>query len=471
MKILIKIISALLYFNFVSLAQGYNIYDDNPIMGFGAIDGGTNVKPGFSVGKPSKKQQFRSSYVNPKYQKINNEHVVDSHFKVRKIQSKQTTSTALETGRLITHETVKSKAQRIVAEYRNTEAPKQWQQKTQHQQIINTVNSGPKDIRQITQIPNNTPFRGDYGSKPKDVNSLSQPSNNQQIPPLRHKAVNVDFSNSMKQRNQDAENSKKNQDAARSQRTQNVGRSQRHKAVGRNRVSQDNAFDSKSYVEMNVRKPQMSTDLQQNVKLNSNHRSFSAQDKRQRIPTSMVVDKTLQKANGIAHDHNMQVVSRVLDSMTQKNVDIRHKKGEHVNRETEKHLDTIYEKSKRSVVAENKRKYIGKDKIGKDLRNQHRNSALARIGSHEVNFEQDDTPYAVFYRMNPETLDRQEGFMIMRSLDAENGIKDFITKETSLHTAFREGAENMANNQKYKINGGETLHRKKLKNFSKFRNY
>ncbi|KAJ8709338.1 hypothetical protein PYW07_009164 [Mythimna separata] len=451
----------------------YYIYDDNPTLGFVSVDGGTFMQTGLSVGKPGRKQQFTGSYSSQKYQKINNEHVVDSHFKVLKTPTKQgITPAALDFGKPISLETGNTKAQRIVEEYRNTEAPKQWQQKPQHQQVTNIANSKQKDTKQITQTPNNTPVRGDYGSKPKEATSRTQSSNKKQIQPIRVKAVNVDYTNLMKQRNQDSGNNKKIQDVERSQRTQDGGRSQRQKDATRSQHTRDAAYDTKTaYVEMNVRKA--SSDPQKKVLYNNNRQSTSLTvmtplDKR--WPSTMTMDKTLHKTNGIAHDHNMQVMSRVLDSMTQKITDRRYKKSDYVNSDTEKRLGINYEKSKRSVVADNMRKYIGKDKIGKDLRNQQKqNSALARIGSHEESLEQEATPYAVFYRMNPETLDRQEGFMIMRSLETENGSKDVASKEKRLRiTPFQEDAENMEFNQK---NGGGTLHRKKLKNFSNYRNF
>uniref|UniRef100_A0A2A4K513 Uncharacterized protein n=1 Tax=Heliothis virescens TaxID=7102 RepID=A0A2A4K513_HELVI len=427
MKILFKIISAFLYFNAVSPVLMYYIYDDNPNIGFMALDNGIGayVKTGFSV---NGKKQFTGSY-NPKYQKITNEHVVDSHFKVMKTPSKYSPPTIMDNARLRAHEAGKSNAQRIVEEYRNTEAPKQWQQRTQHQQPGNAANSGSQEP-QNTQTPNNPSGRVEYAANTQEAAPHTQPSNNQQISPIRPKA---DYTQ-LKQRSQ----------------------------------KQDGVFEPKpSFVQMNVRKTQITTDPQKIVRLNNNRQLTSlsvhtSQEKRQRIPTSMVMDKTLHKTNGL-HEHNMEVMSRVLDDMTQKIADRRHK-GEFRKRDTTKTLD-MFEKSKRSVLSDNMRKYIGKDKS----MGTHRAMDLARIGSREESLEINETPYALFYRMNPETLDQQEGFMIMRSVE-ENASRDFSSKEKRL-SAVAYDDKSKKRQQKSKKNGNTLKLRKKLKNFSNYRNH
>lgn len=446
----------------------YYIYDDNPNIGFVSVENsiGTYVKSGYSAGKT--KKQFTGAYSNAKYSKINSENIIDSHFKVRKTPSKFTIPAAVDTGRIGAQEAGTNKAHRIVEEYRNTEAPKQWQPKPQHQHM---VTASQKD-EQITKIPNKTAVRGDYDAKAKEAASHIQPSNNQQFPPIRPRSVTPEYSNSMKQRNRDAGSRQINQELGRSQRSQDVARSQRQKDVGLERGQ--NKDNKPAYVngQMNMRKAQISTDPQKQILIN-NKRQISSltvhtgQDKRQRLPVSMMMDKTLYKANGNAHDHNMQVISSILDDMTRNLVDRRHK-GEYVNREIEKHLDEIYEKSKRSVVADNMKKFIGKDKIGKDLPN-HNKQNTARIGNHEESLEVDGTPYAVFYRMNPETLDRQEGFMATGSME-DNRSSEVFSNENRPHTAFEEGTENMTNIRKT-LKNGNTHQRKKVKNFSNYRNH
>lgn len=461
----------------------YYIYDETPNVGFVSLENGigTYVKPGYSVGKASKKQHFTAAYSNPKFQKINNEHVVDSHFKVRKTSSRYTIPVLPEPGRLPPYDKNegKNKAQRIVDEYRNTEAPQQPQQNMQHQ----LVNSGQQD---------NQNNQGDYGTKPNEEPIHTQSSNNQQVQPIRSKPVNAAYSSSMRQRNQDTGSNQRNQGAERSQRNQDLGRSQmnqdvgrnqmnsdlgrgqrnqdfgrnqRHKEAGRSQINQEGVHDSKTTY-MNVRKAPISAET---LLLNNNHQltslSIISQDKRQK--TSMMMDKTLHKASGIANDRNKQVMSRVLDDMTNKIADRRHRKGEYVNRDIEEHLDTIYEKSKRSVIAENLRKYIGKDKVAKDKHRQM--TPLARIGSHEESLD-DDTPYAVFYRMNPESLDRQDGFMLTRAID-DNGSSDFSSKEKRLHTGFQDDTESMTGIINSKTNSGAMSHRKKLMNFSSYMSY
>lgn len=437
MKILFKIISAFLYFNAVSPVLMYYIYDDNPNIGFVAIDNGIGayVKPGFTA---NSKKQFTGSY-NPKYQKLNNEHVVDSHFKVMKTPSRYTMPTALDSGRLRAKETRQNNAQRQPEEYRNTEAPKQWQQRPQHQQEASQGSSGHQE-KLNTQTPNISPVRSDYSVTNQE--SISQPNshsttaNTQQIQPIRSKAVNADYTSQIK----------------------------------RNQRNQDDVFEPKpSFVQMNVRKTQISTDPQKIVRINNNRQLSSmtahgTQESRQRLPAAMMMDKTLHKSNG-AHDHNMQIMTRVLDDMTQTISDRRHKKGEYRKRDTRKPLD-MFEKSKRSVVSDTMRKYIGKDK---SMTKDHRgNVDLARIGSHEESLEANDTPYALFYRMNPEALDHQEGFMVMKSME-ENTSTDFSSKEKRLSTAFEEEID-LDKSEKSKKNGN-SLKLRKLKNFSNFRNH
>lgn len=431
MKILLKIFSAFLYFNSVSPVLMYYIYDDNPNIGFVALDNGIGAyaKPGFTA---NSKKQFTGSY-NSKYQKINNEHVVDSHFKVMKTPLRYAASSIHDSGRIRAHDPGSSQniGQRIPEEYRNTEAPKQWHQRNQHQQHIgNPANSGHQDQQQYTQPPNNAPVRGEYGSKNQDPAPLSQ--SNQPIPPIRPKAVNADYGPQMKQR------------------------SQRNK---------DEGFEPKpSFVQMNVRKTQISTDPQKRVRLNNNRQLTSLtvhgpQESRQRMPTSMMMDKTLHKANGL-HDHNMQVMTRVLDDMTQKIADRRHKKGEYRKRDTKALSNSMFEKSKRSVVSDNMRKYIGKDMV-----KEHKsNIDVARIGSREESLETNDAPYALFYRMNPESLDPQDGYM-MRSMEDNSG--EFSSKEKRLSEGFNDEVK-MNVSQKSKMSNTLKM-RKKLKNFSNFK--
>ncbi|CAD0204931.1 unnamed protein product [Chrysodeixis includens] len=432
MKILFKIISAVLYFNSVSPVLMYYIYDDNPNIGFVALDNGIGAyaKPGFTA---NSKKQFTGSY-NSKYLKINNEHVVDSHFKVMKTPLRYASSPILDSGRIRGYDPGSSQniGQRIPEEYRNTETPKQWHQRNQHQQLIaKPANNGHQVQQQHTQTLNNTPIRGEYTNKNQEP-PLAQ--SNQQLPPLRPKAVNADYGPQIKQRNQ------------------------------RNK---DEGFESKpSFVQMNVKKTQISTDPQKRVRLSNNRQLTSLtmhgpQESRQRIPTSMMMDKTLHKVNGL-HDHNMQVMTRVLDDMTQKIADRRHKKGEYRKRDTKALTNVMFEKSKRSVVSDNMRKYIGKDIV-----KEHRsNFDVARIGSHEESLEMNDTPYALFYRMNPETLDQQEGYM-MGSIEELSG--EFSSKEKRLSEGFNDEVDmNVAQKSK---NINTLKMRKKVKNFSNFKNH
>lgn len=420
----------------------YYIYDDNPNIGFVALDNsiGAYVKTGFTS---NGKRQYTGSY-SSKYQKINNEHVVDSHFKVMKSPSNYLMPSMNDAGRTRTHDASKNGAHRKGDDHKVTEPPKQWKQRTQNQQAANPAKPVQQD-QQDPQSSHNPVVRGEYAAaKPQEAAPHAQPATNQQISPIRPKAVNADYSNQLKQRSQ---------------------------------RNQETVFEAKpSFVQMNVRKTQM-TDSQKIVRMNNNRQMTSLavrtqqaqQDNRQRMPTSIMMDKTLHKANAV-HDHNKQVMSRVLDDMTQKITDRRHKKGEYRKRDAKyKQGFDVFEKSKRSVVSDNMRKYIGNDKSKGNSHRNNNNMELSRIGSHEDSgiLEPKETPYALFYRMNPETLDQQEGFMLLRSME-DNSSNNFNTKDKRL--TFEDDFE-VTPEQKPKksVNAPKLL--KKLKNFVSYRKH
>ncbi|CAH0678077.1 unnamed protein product [Spodoptera exigua] len=417
----------------------YYVYDDNPSTGFVALENsiGAYVKTGFGG---NGNRQYTGSY-SSKYQKINNEHVVDSHFKIMKTPPKYPMMSTIDAGKARTHDASNNGAPKK-EDYKVTEPPKQWKQRAQNQQVINPVKSEQQD-QQNLQTSHNPVLRGEFSAgKLQEAAPHTMPTTSQQIQPIRPKAVNADYSAQMKQRNQ---------------------------------RNQDNVFEAKpNFVQMNVRKAQVA-DSQKIVKMNNNRQMTSLavrsqqpqQDNRQRMPTSMMMDKTLHKANAV-HDHNKQVMSRVLDDMTQQIADRRHKKGEYRKRDaTNKQGFDVFEKSKRSVVSDNMRKYIGKDK---SKGNSHRNNMeLPRVGSLEESaaMEPKETPYALFYRMNPETLDQQEGFMLLRSME-DNSSNTFNNKNKRL--TFDDDFE-VASQQKPKKGGNAPKLHKKLKNFASYRKH
>lgn len=180
----------------------------------------------------------------------------------------------------------------------------------------------------------------------------------------------------------------------------------------------EGSFDTHSSLEVNVHKTQIPT-VPQRVKLNSNRQLtavsiYGPDNYHQKMPTSAVVDKTLQKKSNFAErasqimyrvpaDVTAQAANGILGSGTATTVGAK--------------------KSKRKVTYENMRKYIGKDngadvtkaimnnekRLEKFTNSQRRSSVeTLRIGSiNDVTNINNYTPYALFYRMTPEIVDRR----------------------------------------------------------------
>lgn len=239
------------------------------------------------------------------------------------------------------------------------------------------------------------------------------------------------------------------------------------KQYEQNFSTKGNTYDSKGQiVEVNVHKSQIPAEPQK-VKLNSNRQvaALSVQrreDNYKKIPTSVLVDKTLQKT---AHfkERNSQIMSRVLDDMTKKVSNRRHKNDY-------KKRDTVgpYNRNsnaKRNIVTDSIKKYIGKDSHIK-MEKEHQPKDAPRIGSREEEIEENHVPYALFYRMSPESLDNQEGLYLMKAMEDE-GETVFSPKEKRLTVNYQNEVD--LKKTKTKKNFSTVKLRKKVKNLANFR--
>lgn len=447
MKRLFEIITAFLCINSVTPVLMYYIYDDNPTVGFIGVD---NTVGNFVSGYNVPKKQFTGSY-SPRYQKYTNEHVVDSHFKVMKTPSRYALSTLMD----------RNSVQRG-PDYRMTQLPKVWQQNVAHPvrnpvvniqqpQILKDQPNLPKAAKTIhgkavSIVPTKDTFileqRRPEQSQPQQKQKQKEINKKvTNIPPIRPKAVNADYSSPLK-------------------------------PLPR---PQDEIFEPKAnFVQMNVRKTQISQDSQKVVRRNHNRHPAASSgheiqhNRHQRVPSSMLMDKTLHKTNGLS-DHNVQLMARVLDDMTHQVSDRRQEKGEYRKRDikTAMHLN---DKSKRNPIFDNMRKYIGKEKVSVKERNDRKvnNMEVARIGSHEESLEVNNAPYALFYRMNPESLDQQEAFILMSSME-KNGNNN-SNKAITNTQQFDEFEMKKTTPRKPKTNTNSMRLHKKMKNYSSFRN-
>lgn len=179
----------------------------------------------------------------------------------------------------------------------------------------------------------------------------------------------------------------------------------------------EGSFDTHSSLEVNVHKTQIAT-VPQRVKLNSNRQLtavsiYGPDNYHQKMPTSAVVDKTLQKKSNFV-ERATQIMYRVPDDTTAQAANGVQGPGAV--------LSAGAKKSKRKVTYENMRKYIGKEnaadvtkaivtnekRLDKFSNSQRRSSMdTLRIGSvNDVTNINNYTPYALFYRMTPEIVDR-----------------------------------------------------------------
>lgn len=183
--------------------------------------------------------------------------------------------------------------------------------------------------------------------------------------------------------------------------------------------------------------------------------SMSYHRQEQKIPTVAIVDSNLKQVTG--SNRNFQVMSRVLDDMTQ-NISDRRIRAEREYRKRE--TDLTSDKNKRNAISDTMRKYfVGKDK-NLNLERK-RSKEYSRIGSHEDLIDTNESPYAIFYRMHPNTLDDHESYipMAMGSIEDE---ANFSNKKKRLSVSYDN------NNKKTRYNLSLKLH-KKVKNYSNYR--
>lgn len=200
----------------------------------------------------------------------------------------------------------------------------------------------------------------------------------------------------------------------------------------------DGSFDSHNSLEVNVHKTLIPT-VPQRVKLNSNRQLtavsiYGPDNYHQKMPTSAVVDKTLQKKSKFA-----EVASQI---MYRAPVDPTAQIANGIQGAATVTTTTGGRKSKRKVNYENMRKYIGKDnrvddtrgamsnekRFDKNTNSQRRSSVeTLRIGSiNDITNINNYTPYALFYRMTPEILDRNlEGLVPFMST-----LETIVDKDT-----------------------------------------
>lgn len=484
----------------------YYIYDDNPTIGFVGLD---NVVGEYVNGYSSPKKHYTPSY-GTRFQKFTNERVVDSHFKLMKSPSRYGLSALMDRNNVqrknnhritalpqawqqnnlqiitssrqhqvqqqnqqqhqmhqpqLQHQELRQQQlqqqqlqQQLHQQQQQQLHQRQLQQQEQqlhqqklqqqqqqsHQQQLQQQQQQQKQQpkqQQIIPQPNNSP-RTFPGDAPKSYTVDTKRTETRQhtntkvkeniIQPLRPKVPTPEYTSPIKQRPR----------------------------------SPDAIYEPKSnLVQMNVRKTQILQDPQKLVRLNNNIQLKAAsvigsQNERQRIPTSMIMDKTLHKSNGL-NDRNVQVMAQGISDITQQVSERRHSKRENRILHPKKLLDD-YEKDKRSYISDNMKKYIGNEKINvreRIDRKSDNNVEIGKIGSHEESIEHKETPYALFYRMNPESVDQQEAIVLLKSMEM-NGGHDLSSNE---HHRFNDSKSRNKSTRKLN-NNGRILQKMKLLN-------
>lgn len=253
----------------------------------------------------------------------------------------------------------------------------------------------------------------------------------------------------------------------------------------------DGSFDTHSSLEVNVHKTRIST-FPQRVKLNNNRQLtavsiYGPDNHHQKMPTSAVVDKTLQKKSNFV-ERGTQIMYRVLDEITAQAANRRKNTGAGPGPSPAAGVvtgagsgpgtgagaatSTTSKKIKRKVTYENMRKYIGKDNGPDTSRamksNEKRLEEFAdllrhptvqplgiatkginhpkrfdkifalprqthmeplRIGNvNDITNINNYKPYALFYRMTPEIVGRS--------------VKEFVPFMSTLETSMAKQAQN-----------------------------
>lgn len=364
MKIFHSFVGVLLFI--ISPILSYYINDDSSKVGYVSVQnsGRSFERRGF---RGMQRRHFAGSH------RHKNDNIVDSHFKVKKTQQH------------LPYQSAENSRGEAPTRRWNTDAPIHLQTKQVKENVEHTGRQ-QEQMALANQIGRST-----------DKGQGTQPLLNVQ----RSRPINAEY------------------------RAQNAQRSQNIKMHSYQDIHQ-NRYDAKpNFVEMNVHKTQISTNPQKIVRLNNNQQITSISvhqpdEKYQKVPASLAVDKTLQKVS-LHSERNSQMMSRVLDEMAHKIPD-RKFKGDYKKRDTE-YNDHNYkmDRMNRNFVSESMRKYIvGKDKA---INTERKNlKEFSRIGSHEDSVEPEDSPYAIFYRMHPDTLDEQEGFISMGSMEDNTNV-------------------------------------------------
>lgn len=158
-------------------------------------------------------------------------------------------------------------------------------------------------------------------------------------------------------------------------------------------------------MDVNVHKAQVPA-APQKVRLNVNRHLAGLQ-----VPNNYY-EKSMQRPSG----RNAQLMSQMLDSMSAKHLkEISSKRSLDSKKEllTQTTIEGIGLRKKNNPPADKTEILLDHRSNSHDVNTQNgmRNDEPGRIGSRGAGLEINPTPYAVFYRMNPEIMDREVGFI------------------------------------------------------------
>lgn len=374
----------------------YYIYDDNPSSGYVAVSTvQQEINPKLNFAGIQKKQFniYKSGFHKSSSQ------ILDTHFKIKKTADQSYVLSSVENKiSKEPHRITDSPPQNIAKEVNDTI------------KVVNSVNSAPSQIE-----------KKNFAVLERDVFH----------PILRARAyglpLNIDTYNALSsQRNHLSPNQLNRQD------------------------------ENRNSVEVNVGKILIPS-VPHKIKLSNNRQLASvslhgiANHRHQKMPAAVIIDKTLHKTTNYV-DPKFQIMSRFLEGITQKGLE-----------EREIRIDASNKKSKRKVASDNMKKYIGNDIIdptkqvlsliksdivddlitetrsekSKDIlthktmvsdKNQYSyvrndNKKYGPVGITNQDEELSDVPYALFYRMNVETLDGESGLV---PFDSNQDFTDFM---------------------------------------------
>ncbi|KPJ17960.1 hypothetical protein RR48_07357 [Papilio machaon] len=172
-----------------------------------------------------------------------------------------------------------------------------------------------------------------------------------------------------------------------------------------------------------------------------------------KIQPQLKINKAIQKST--TNDENSPTIRRVYDKGGKLTDKIQQKTGRKRDTNVNEETDLYGKKNKY---------YTGLDNVISLKRMPIEQGLMEHIA--DENIDVTNSPYAVFYRMSPDIIDQQDGYMVMNAQD-ERTNSLYKDREATMNSENQ--IENSKSNYRKYSNSGRV--HGKVKNFSNFRNF